>query len=51
MMTQVIIEECQELGYSHRDTGTCVTIQGPRFSSRAESNLFRWDMASNHVMR
>ena len=46
----MIVEECQELGYSHRDTGTCVTIQGPRFSSRAESNLFRWNMASDDNM-
>ena len=38
---EVVIEECRKLGYSHRETGTAVTIQGPRFSSKAESLLFR----------
>ena len=38
---QVVIEECRRLDYPHQDTGTCVTIQGPRFSSKAESLMFR----------
>ena len=38
---QVVIAECQKLGYQHRETGTAVTIQGPRFSSKAESVMFR----------
>ena len=36
-----VIKSCRELGYLSRETGTAVTIQGPRFSTRAESQLFR----------
>ena len=36
-----VITQCTELGYLAQHTGTAVTIQGPRFSSRAESQLFR----------
>jgi 5'-methylthioadenosine phosphorylase len=32
---------CEELGISHHKKGTVVTIEGPRFSTRAESNMFR----------
>ncbi len=32
---------CEELGIRHHKTGTVVTIEGPRFSTRAESNMFR----------
>ncbi len=32
---------CQELGIAHHTKGTVVTIEGPRFSTRAESNMFR----------
>ncbi|HWR02724.1 MAG TPA: S-methyl-5'-thioadenosine phosphorylase [Humidesulfovibrio sp.] len=32
---------CVELGIAHHKTGTVVTIEGPRFSTRAESNMFR----------
>jgi len=38
---QLVVEECKTLGYEMQETGTAVTIQGPRFSSRAESNMFR----------
>jgi len=38
---QVVVEECRALGYDMKESGTAITIQGPRFSSRAESNLFR----------
>lgn len=38
---QLVVEECKALGYEMKETGTAVTIQGPRFSSRAESNMFR----------
>eukprot|EP00092_Neocalanus_flemingeri_P007113 GFUD01007684.1.p1 GENE.GFUD01007684.1~~GFUD01007684.1.p1 ORF type:complete len:283 (+),score=106.26 GFUD01007684.1:145-993(+) len=38
---QLVVEECKALGFEMRETGTAVTIQGPRFSSRAESNMFR----------
>jgi 5'-methylthioadenosine phosphorylase len=32
---------CRELGFGCHDGGTVVTIEGPRFSTRAESNMFR----------
>ena len=32
---------CAELGLSHHTKGTAVTIEGPRFSTKAESLLFR----------
>jgi len=32
---------CQRLGFDHHPTGTVITIEGPRFSTRAESNMFR----------
>lgn len=34
-------DSCQELGITHHKTGTVITIEGPRFSTRAESNMFR----------
>ena len=37
----VLIGGCRELGFTFHDTGTVVTIEGPRFSTRAESNMFR----------
>merc|ERR1712098_327161 len=38
---KVVIEQCERLGFQHRKNGTAVTIQGPRFSSKAESLMFR----------
>ena len=35
------IAACAKFGYAHHPTGTVVTIEGPRFSTRAESNMFR----------
>ncbi|MGE4551808.1 MAG: S-methyl-5'-thioadenosine phosphorylase [Desulfovibrionaceae bacterium] len=32
---------CQALGLTHHPRGTLVTIEGPRFSTRAESHMFR----------
>ena len=32
---------CKELGVTVHDKGTVVTIEGPRFSTRAESHMFR----------
>lgn len=37
----VLISECERLGYPFHKTGTMVTIEGPRFSTRAESHMFR----------
>ena len=34
-------EACKKLGFKYHIGGTVVTIEGPRFSSKAESNLFR----------
>lgn len=41
LMQKFIFEACEELGFNcHKDL-TCVTIEGPRFSTLAESNLHR----------
>lgn len=40
-LRQKIIIACKELGIKHHSKGTVVTIEGPRFSTRAESNMFR----------
>jgi 5'-methylthioadenosine phosphorylase len=37
----LLIGECTRLGYPFHDHGTVVTIEGPRFSTRAESRMFR----------
>ncbi|CAB3383629.1 Hypothetical predicted protein [Cloeon dipterum] len=36
-----VIKALTALGFKHHTKGTCVSIEGPRFSSRAESNMFR----------
>ncbi|HLD21417.1 MAG TPA: S-methyl-5'-thioadenosine phosphorylase [Patescibacteria group bacterium] len=36
-----LIQSCKELHMPHHETGTVVTIEGPRFSTRAESRMFR----------
>ncbi|WP_432736642.1 S-methyl-5'-thioadenosine phosphorylase [Maridesulfovibrio sp. FT414] len=36
-----MIESCKELGVTVHEKGTVVTIEGPRFSTRAESHMFR----------
>jgi 5'-methylthioadenosine phosphorylase len=36
-----LIEACEELGFPYHKKGTVITIEGPRFSTIAESNLFR----------
>ncbi len=38
---KVLIETCSELGLKHQQTGTVITIEGPRFSTKAESRMFR----------
>jgi len=43
----LLVESARELGIAVRDGGTVVTIQGPRFSTRAESRWFQeagWDV-------
>ncbi|XP_046361650.2 S-methyl-5'-thioadenosine phosphorylase-like isoform X1 [Haliotis rufescens] len=40
--TRQILSGClKDLGYRYHTTGTMVTIEGPRFSSKAESKMFR----------
>jgi len=36
-----LIDVCEELGFPYHKRGTVITIEGPRFSTIAESNLFR----------
>jgi 5'-methylthioadenosine phosphorylase len=36
-----LIQILSSMGVKHHTKGTCVAIEGPRFSSRAESNMFR----------
>lgn len=38
---QVLIETSKKLGLRCHPKGTMITIEGPRFSSRAESLMFR----------
>ncbi|MER3409985.1 MAG: S-methyl-5'-thioadenosine phosphorylase [Thermoleophilia bacterium] len=46
-LRRVLVETARELGIPVRDGGTVVVIQGPRFSTRAESRWFQdmgWDV-------
>jgi len=46
-MRAIAKEVAARLGVSHHDSGTVVVVQGPRFSTRAESRFFRgqgWDV-------
>ncbi|TKJ18006.1 MAG: S-methyl-5'-thioadenosine phosphorylase [Promethearchaeota archaeon Loki_b32] len=40
-LRKILIETAKELNLKYHETGTVVTIEGPRFSTRAESNMFR----------
>ena len=40
-LRNIFAETAQELNLSHHKKGTMVTIEGPRFSTRAESHMFR----------
>lgn len=40
-LRSILIETAKERGIAHHPTGTVVTIEGPRFSTRAESRMFR----------
>ncbi|MFW5831801.1 MAG: S-methyl-5'-thioadenosine phosphorylase [Prolixibacteraceae bacterium] len=37
----LLVESASVLGFSFHSSGTVITIEGPRFSTRAESNMFR----------
>ena len=46
-LRRILVETAAELGIPARDGGTVVVIQGPRFSTRAESRWFQqmdWDV-------
>jgi len=40
-LRQILTDGCRVLGYPFHEKGTVVTIEGPRFSTRAESHMFR----------
>ncbi len=40
-LRQVLLKSAEELGFKTHGTGTVITIEGPRFSTRAESHMFR----------
>ena len=43
-LREIFTQACHELGFPYHEKGTVVTIEGPRFSTRAESHMFRaWD--------
>jgi 5'-methylthioadenosine phosphorylase len=41
LLRKKIIASCKSLGIPFHEKGTVITIEGPRFSTRAESNMFR----------
>jgi 5'-methylthioadenosine phosphorylase len=48
-LRRVLVESARELGIAVRDGGTVVVVQGPRFSTRAESRWFQsagWDVVN-----
>lgn len=40
-LRKILIAGAEELGIPHHKSGTAMVIEGPRFSTKAESNLFR----------
>jgi 5'-methylthioadenosine phosphorylase len=40
-MHRILCEAAKKLGFRHHEKGTYVCIEGPRFSTRAESRLYR----------
>ncbi len=40
-LRNLLIQSCEELKLKFHETGTVISIEGPRFSTRAESNMFR----------
>lgn len=41
ILRDILINACSKLGLTFHKFGTVVTIEGPRFSTRSESNMFR----------
>lgn len=45
-MSQIIAHSCREAGGTVHEGGTFITMEGPRFSTKGESNLYRqWGMS------
>lgn len=40
-LREILARACESLGLKHYKKGTVVTIEGPRFSTKAESRMFR----------
>jgi 5'-methylthioadenosine phosphorylase len=40
-LTGILCKTCDELGFAYNRDVTVITIEGPRFSTRAESHMFR----------
>ncbi len=40
-ITDLLCKTCEELGYAYNRNVTVITIEGPRFSTKAESHMFR----------
>ncbi len=40
-LRRLVVTTAKDLGYKTHDGGTMITIEGPRFSTQAESNMFR----------
>jgi len=40
-MRNCLVRACNQLEFAYHDSGTVVTIEGPRFSTKAESMMFR----------
>jgi len=40
-LRKILIESCEKLGIAYHNKGTYLCIEGPRFSTRAESRMFR----------
>ncbi len=40
-LRELLIQSCRQLKIEFHEKGTVITIEGPRFSTKAESNMFR----------
>ena len=40
-LRKILIDSAESLGFEIHKTGTVITIEGPRFSTKAESHMFR----------
>jgi len=49
-LQKMIVDTCKELGIKYGDGGSYICIEGPQFSSKAESNIYRGFGASVIVM-